>query len=130
MIRWSFQFAQGCEPVAPSVSPSGSTRPTSWQAPIGDRLRDLGERLQAPGLDLDLGGDQLAREMALDLGSGRGRLHVLEPVDQVERDRVEQRELLLDGDGEVGALVEALARVAGGAGLSERAARRPWREKA
>ena len=38
-----------------------------------------------------------------------GGLHVLEAVDEVERDRIEQRELLLHGDREVGSGVEGLA---------------------
>ena len=42
---------------------------------------------------------------------------------------IEQRELLLDGDGEVGARVEALARVAEELIVWERAARRPWSGK-
>ena len=49
--------------------------------------------------------------MALGTRARRRRLHVLEAVDEVERDRVEQCELLFHGDGEVGARVEALARV-------------------
>ena len=68
--------------------------------------------LDTAGLDLGLGGDQLAGEVRLGRRSGRRRLDVLEPVDEVERDGVEQRELLLHGDGEVGTRVEPLARVA------------------
>ena len=64
---------------------------------------------QRPGLDLDLGGDQLADEVRLEHRALRGGLHVLEPVDEPERCRIEQRELLLDRDGEVGAGLEALA---------------------
>ena len=111
MIRWSFQFAQGCEPVAPSVEPERLDEADELRAAVGDRRRNVGEGLDAPGLDLDLGGDQLAREVALGGRPGRRGLHVLEPVDEVERDGVEQRELLLDGDREVGARVEALARL-------------------
>ena len=38
-------------------------------------------------------------------------LHVLEAVDEIERDGVEQRELFLDGHGEVGGCLEPLAGV-------------------
>jgi hypothetical protein len=40
---------------------------------------------------------------------GRG-LEVLVAVDEPERVRIEERELLLDGDGEVGAALERLTR--------------------
>ena len=111
MIRWSFQFAHGCEPVAPSASPSGSTRPTSWSRRSAISRGHVRERVDLAGLDLGLGRDQLAGEVALGLGAGRGGLHVLEAVDEVERDGVEQRELFLDCDGEVGGLLEALTGV-------------------
>ena len=68
------------------------------------------KRLDPAGLDLGLGGDQLAGEMSLGRRSGGRRLHVLEAVDEVERVGVEQREFLLDGDREVGGRVEPLAR--------------------
>ena len=84
MIRWSFQFAQGCDPVAPSARPRGSTRWNELGAAIRDRRRNVAEALHPPGLDLDLGGDQLAREKTLDRRPGRGRLHVLETIDEVE----------------------------------------------
>ena len=40
-------------------------------APLAQRLRRLGEALAAAGLDLDLGRDQLADEMRLELGAAR-----------------------------------------------------------
>ena len=49
--------------------------------------------------------------MWLDLGAPRGGLELLEAVDEPERDRVEDGELLLDGHREVGAGVVALARL-------------------
>ena len=70
---------------------------------LGHRRGNLGEALAAPGLDLDLGRDQLADEVRLERRPLRRRLHLLEPVDEVERRRIEQRELLLDRDREVGA---------------------------
>ena len=102
MIRWSCQGLHGCVPVAPSAIPSGSTSACSC-ARRRPSQPDLRERRAAPRLDLDLGGDQLADEVRLEHGAQRSRLHVLEPVDEAERRRIEQRELLLDGDGEVGA---------------------------
>ena len=81
------------------------------QAALGDRGGDVGKALDTAGLDLCLGGDQLAGEMSLGRRSGGRRLDVFEPVDEVERDRVEQREFLFHGNGEVGARVEPLARV-------------------
>ena len=60
--------------------------------------------------DLDLRGDQLAGDRRAKLGIallGRGT-HLLKPRDQFERLRVEDRELLLDPDGEVGGLRERL----------------------
>ena len=70
----------------------------------------LGEALAAAGLDLDLGRDELADEVLLELGAARGGLHLLEAVDELERLGVEERELLLDGDGEVLAGLESLVR--------------------
>ena len=109
MIRCSCHGDHGCVPVAPSAIPSGSTSGLQLRSALRHRSRDVGERLAAPRLDLDLGGDQLADEVRLEQRAPRSGLHVLEPVDEAERRRIEQRELLLDGDGEVGAALEALA---------------------
>ncbi len=79
-------------------------------AALRHRGRDVGERLAATGLDLDLGRDQLTDEIGLERGAGCGRLHVLEAVDEIESGRIEERELLLDRDGEVRPLLEAVAR--------------------
>ena len=76
--------------------------------PLRHRGRHVGEGLAAARLDLDLGRDQLADEVILERRPLRRRLHLLEAVDEAERDRVEERELLLDRDREVGARVEAL----------------------
>ena len=70
-------------------------------APLGHRRRDVGERRLLARLHLDLGRDQLADEVRLERRVPRRRLDLLEPVDEVERLGVEQRELLLDRDGEV-----------------------------
>ena len=72
------------------------------RAQLGAALAKLaggvGEGLAPPGAYLDLGGDQLADEMRLELGAPRRLLELLEAVDEAERRRVEERELLLDGD--------------------------------
>ena len=91
--------------------PSGSTRAASSTRRSAISFGTSREGLDAPGLDLDLGGDQLAGERGLEGRAGRSGLHFLEPVDEVERDRIEQRELLFHGNCEVGARVEPLARV-------------------
>ena len=111
MIRWSRQLAHGCVPVAPSASPSGSTRAASCARRSASAAGDVGEGHLLPGLHLHLGGDQLADEVRLERRTARGRLHLLEPVDEVERLRVEERELLLDRDGEILGRLEALARL-------------------
>ena len=49
--------------------------------------------------------------MRLESRPSRGLLQLLEAVDEAERLRVEERELLLDGDREIGHRVERLARV-------------------
>jgi hypothetical protein len=80
-------------------------------AALGHRAGHVGEGLLPPRPDLDLGSDQLADEMLLESGSARSGLHVLEPIREVERRRVEDGELLLDGDGEVRRRLEPSARL-------------------
>src|SRR5437763_2728499 len=77
-------------------------------APLAHAGRTVRERLAAPGLDLDLGRDQLADEVLLEHGPLRRGLELLEPADEVEGRRIEERELLLDRDREVGRRLEAL----------------------
>ncbi len=72
------------------------------------------ERLAPPGTHFDLGRDQLSDEMLLERRPLRRGVHVLEAVRQLERLGIEDRELLLHRDGEVGA---ALVGVVGGANL-------------
>ena len=63
------------------------------------------------GADLDLGGDQLAGDRVHEDVVGLPRaLEVLEARDELQRLRVDQRELLLEADGEVGGALEDLAR--------------------
>ena len=78
-------------------------------ASLDHPLRGLEEGVATAGLDLDLRGDQLADEVRLELGPGSRRLELLEAVRQLERPRVEERELLLHRDGEVGRRLEGLA---------------------
>ena len=105
-------------PVRPRVRPGRAEqkphrldeRP-QLRATLGDRGRDVRERLLLARSDLDLGGDELADEVLLERGPARGGLDVLEAVREVERVRIEDRELLLDRDGEVGRRLELRARL-------------------
>ena len=63
------------------------------------------------GDDLDLRGDQLAGDVLVqDRIALRCLAQLLEPGQQVERLRIEDRELLLHADGPVGGLREYLCR--------------------
>ena len=74
---------------------------------VGDRVVKV---LAAPGADLDLGRDQLARDRVGEHRiRRRGVAQVLEALDEVERAGIEDRELLLQADGEIGRRVELLA---------------------
>ena len=81
-------------------------------ASLDERRRHVGEALAAPRLHLHLGRDQLTDEIRLERRPGGGRLDVLEAVDEIEGLGIDECELLLDGDGEVLAGVEPVARVA------------------
>ena len=119
MIRCSCQGDHGCVPVAPSAMPSGSTSACSCSRRSAIAAGTSAKRLATAGLDLDLGRDQLADEVRLERRPLRGRLHLLEAVDEAERRRVEQRELLLDRDGEVGAARRRPPAPRGGARRTE-----------
>ena len=104
-------------PVRPGVRPGRAEEQAhrlgerlELRAPLGHRAGNVGEGLLAPRPDLDLGGDELADEVLLERGAARRSLDVLEPVREVERLRIEDRELLLDRDREVGRGLELLAR--------------------
>ena len=73
--------------------------------------RRLGEGVAPAGAHLDLGRDQLADEIVRERAGQRSGLQLLEPIRQLERLGIEHRELLLDGEGEVGAAVERVACV-------------------
>ena len=49
--------------------------------------------------------------MALERRPASGRLNLLEAVDEIVCLRIEERELLLDCDGEIGGVLEPLARL-------------------
>ena len=104
-------------PAAPRMRPRGAEQDVEAPGeleelapPLGHGGGGFGERPALAGADLDLGRDQLADEV---LGERRplgARLQLLEAVDELQRGRVEDRELLLDRHREVAAGVEALAR--------------------
>ncbi len=81
------------------------------RAALRQRGGDIGERLLPAGADLHLRGDELAHEMGLERGPAGGGLDLLEAVREVERVGIEQRELLLDRDREVGRGLELRARL-------------------
>jgi hypothetical protein len=64
-------------------------------------LRRLAEVATATGLDLDLGRDQLADQVLVQLTARGSLFQLLEPVRELERLGIEERELLLDCDGEI-----------------------------
>ena len=88
-------------------SGEGAQLGTAFTHSLG-RLR---EARAPPGAHLDLGGDELADEVLLDRRPSRGSLQLLESVDERERLRVEEGELLLDRERQVGAAVVGLARL-------------------
>ena len=78
--------------------------------PLGNCGGYVRERLLPPRAHFHLGRDQLADQVLLERRALRSGLHVLEAVRELERLRVEERELLLDRDAEVGRAFEVLAR--------------------
>jgi hypothetical protein len=76
---------------------------------LDELARSLGERLAAAGLDLDLAADQLAGGVRAERAGVCERLQILIPVDEVVRVRVEELELLLDAERQVGRAREDLA---------------------
>ena len=106
-------------PRAPGMGPGRAERHPErvghlleLRAALADPACQLLEAVAAAGADLDLGGDQLADQVRLERRARRGLLKLLEAVAQRERRGVEDRELLLDGDGEVGGVLVLLAREA------------------
>jgi hypothetical protein len=79
-------------------------------APLALQLCRLTEALGPARADLDLGGDQLAGgRLGQDLVALAGGVELLEAVLELERRRVDDRELLLEPDREVGLGLESLA---------------------
>ena len=103
-------------PAAPRVRPGAAERKlqlardtVDLAAPLLHGGRRLAEVLAATGAHLDLRGDQLADDVRGEVGLECGGVDLLEAIRERERVRVEERELLLDGDREVGAGVEVVA---------------------
>ena len=111
MMRCFFQSAQGCVPGRAEEEPHRLDERLELRAPLGHGGGNVGERLLLARPHLHLGGDQLADEVLLERRPARGRLDVLEAVREIERLRIEDRELLLDGDREVGRRLEPSARL-------------------
>src|SRR5713226_3797313 len=103
-------------PAAPGMS-AGRREPDSeavgqlpeLRSPFGHSLGRFGEVRATSRLDLDLRRDQLADEVLVELRSRRPSLQLLEPIRQLERVRIEQRELFLHGDREVTSVLESIA---------------------
>ena len=109
MIRCSCHGLHGCVPVARERDPARLDELAELLPALAEERSRVGEGVAAAGADLDLRRDQLADEMRLELGSPRRFLELLEAVDEAERLRVDQRELLLDGDREIGHRLERRA---------------------
>ena len=110
MMRCSCQGLHGCVPDRREAEAERVDERAELRAALAQALGALRERVAAAGADLDLGGDQLADEVRLELGAPRGLLHLLEAVDEPERRRVDERELLLDGERQVRHLFEGRLR--------------------
>jgi hypothetical protein len=109
MMRCSCHGLQGWVPVAPRLTP---IQLGELDAALAQARGGLFEIDAAAGANLDLGGDQLADEVLLERRAHGGRLQLLEPVRQRQRLGVEDRELLLDRQGEVLRGLVLLAREA------------------
>ena len=110
MMRCSCHGLHGCVPARREAEAERIDERAELRAPLAQRARRLGERLAAARADLDLGGDQLADEVRLELGAARRLLHVLEAVDEPERRRIDERELLLDRERQVRPALEGRLR--------------------
>src|SRR5262249_40540992 len=104
-------------PAAPRVAAgraercvAGGSELVQLGPPLGHPRRGLRERLATAGADLDLGSHQLADEGLLHPAPAGGFLELLEAVRELERLGVEDRELLLDRDGEVASVLVRLVR--------------------
>ncbi len=113
MMRCSCQGLHGCVPVAPSATPRVAGEREQPAPALVLALERVGEVLALAGADLDLRGDQLAGDRVGQHVVARGR-RLAEPLERVGRatsvSRIEQRELLLEPDREVGRGLEDLPR--------------------
>ena len=103
-------------PAAPRMRPGAAERELQLArdavdlgAPLAHRGRGLAEVLAPAGAHLDLGCDQLADDVRCEIGLERRGVELLEAIGERERVRIEQRELLFDGEREVGAGLEVVA---------------------
>src|SRR5918994_4536199 len=104
-------------PAAPRMRSGARQRHThpvgklrQLRAAFAHSLRRLPEVLATPRLHLDIGGDQLADEMLVELRAGGGGLQLLEAVRELERLGIEQREFFLDRESEIFPVLEGLVR--------------------
>jgi hypothetical protein len=81
------------------------------RATLGHRRRNVRKSLLPAGADLDLGRDQLSDEVLFEPCAPGGVPHLLEAVREVQRLRIEERELLLDRDREVRRVLELRPRL-------------------
>jgi hypothetical protein len=79
-------------------------------APLLHRCGRLAEVVAAAGSHFDFGCDQLTDDVRRQVGLDRRCVELLEAPGELERLRVEDRQFLFDGEGEIGALVERVTR--------------------
>ena len=75
MMRCSCHGLHGCVPDGREPEAERVDERAQLRAALAEPLGALRERLAAAGADLDLGGDQLADEVRLELGAPRRLLH-------------------------------------------------------
>ena len=85
MIRWSFQSAHGCVPVAPSRSPIGSTSACSCERRSAITPGTSAKVSHRPVRTSTSDAISSPTRCSSSCGAPRRRLHVLEAVGEVER---------------------------------------------
>ena len=101
MTSCSHHGDQGCVPQAASATPIASASSSRARRCSISLRAASGNDSAAPRLDLDLRRDQLARRVLAERRGVGARLELGEAVDQAERLRVDDLELLLDREGEI-----------------------------
>ena len=103
-------------PAAPRMRPRAAERDLQFTrdavnlaAPLLHRCGRLAEVLTPPGPHLDLRRDQLADDVRCEIRLERRRVDLFEAIREREGVRIEECELLFDGEREVGAGVEVVA---------------------